>query len=244
MISINLVRNTVMSLLNKNNRGYIDPDSFNLFSNMAQMAIFEDYFTDYNASLNRQNKRLVNTEYADLSKKTRENIDSFSTYSTQSNFIYDSPNNLWNYTGTDLYRTIQISLTNAQGKKIDIEEVLKSEYNYLINSNMTAPTVIYPIYIMVGDSYRISPVVTTGYYPELLYLRTPKQPKWTYVVNFQGNPVYNASDPNLQDFEIGSYDFYILIIKIMQYCGVEIREMDIVSVASNAEAGLSAKQQQ
>ena len=38
---INSVRNTVLSVLNKNNYGYVSPSDFNLYAQNAQVEIFE-----------------------------------------------------------------------------------------------------------------------------------------------------------------------------------------------------------
>ena len=40
MIPINNVRNVVMFLLNKNNYGYISPEEFNTYCNLAQLDMF------------------------------------------------------------------------------------------------------------------------------------------------------------------------------------------------------------
>ena len=64
-INIDTVYQRVLAILNKENRGYLTPQEFNLFANQAQLEIFEQYFFDLN-----QYKRLAtnNTEYADLYK--------------------------------------------------------------------------------------------------------------------------------------------------------------------------------
>ena len=41
---INSVRETVLSVLNKNNYGYVSPQDFNLFAKQAQLDLFEDIF--------------------------------------------------------------------------------------------------------------------------------------------------------------------------------------------------------
>ena len=83
---INSVRNTVLSILNKNNYGYISPSDFNLFAKQAQMDIFDDYFSQYNMQINRENSRYgrnslqsSGTGYADITKGLEEVIDYFST---------------------------------------------------------------------------------------------------------------------------------------------------------------------
>jgi len=63
---INSVRNTVLSILNKNNYGYISPSDFNLFAKQAQMEIYEEYYSSYNKTINAENARVSGTEYADI----------------------------------------------------------------------------------------------------------------------------------------------------------------------------------
>ena len=75
---INSVRQTVMSVLNKNNYGYITPSDFNLFAKQAQLDIFENYFYQYNYQLMKENARQSGTGYADITKGIEEVIDSFS----------------------------------------------------------------------------------------------------------------------------------------------------------------------
>lgn len=233
-ISINQVRNIVMFFLSKNNYGYVSPDEFNLYSQMAQMEIFNSMFPEFNNGINIKNKRLTNSEYADLPAATEEAIDFFATYTVPANFTYDSAANLWSYAGNDLFLTQNLSLVNPQGKKKKIELVSKSELNYLVNSTMTAPTIIYPIYTKIGDKYQVFPVAPVGYSVEMFFTRSPKNPKWTYQ-NISGNPVFNASDPNLQDFEIDYMYFADLIIKILKYSGLSIRDAEVMQAANSEE---------
>jgi len=242
MISINKCRNIVLYLLEKNNRGFIAPAAFDSFCHLAQMDLFENLFFQYNKWVLNQNNRLSNTEYGDIPKNIKEQIDAFSAYSTPSNFTYNNTDNFWEYSGTDLYRTEGLSLVNAQGKKKDIEEVSKGfELNNLINSTINAPTTTYPIYTKIGQCYRVYPEAPAGYKVELFYIRTPKTPKWTYVL-VSGNPVYNASASDKQDIELDESLFVPFITKVMAYCGVSIRENDIVAAATNAEVVKEQKQ--
>lgn len=74
---INSVRATVLSILNKNNYGYISPSDFNLFAKQAQLDIFIGYFPRYNYLINKENSRLQGTGYSDI-KKAMEDIEFFS----------------------------------------------------------------------------------------------------------------------------------------------------------------------
>ena len=48
MVNIDTVYQRVLAIANKEQRGYITPQEFNLFANQAQMQIFEQYFYDIN----------------------------------------------------------------------------------------------------------------------------------------------------------------------------------------------------
>jgi hypothetical protein len=235
MIGINEVRNTVMFFINKNNKGYITPDEFNMFSLMAQNEIFNSMFDELNSQLIKKDRRLTNSEYADIPASVEEAIDFFGVYTTPATFTYDIPTELWRYTGTDLFLTEHLSLVNSQGKKTNIELVSKSEINYLMNSNMNSPTTTYPVYAKIGDKYKIAPAVPAGFTPEMFFIRKPKNPKWTYVNDGSGNPLFNASAPDLQDFEIDYMYMPELTVKILLYCGVSIREEMIIQSASADE---------
>ena len=75
---INSVRQTVMSVLNKNNYGYISPSDFNLFAKQAQLDLFENYFYSYNYQILKENARQSGSGYADITKGLEEVIDLFS----------------------------------------------------------------------------------------------------------------------------------------------------------------------
>ena len=47
-VSIDTVYQKVLALANKEQRGYITPQDFNLFASQAQLEIFEQYFYDLN----------------------------------------------------------------------------------------------------------------------------------------------------------------------------------------------------
>ena len=74
MINIDSVYQTVQALANKEQRGYITPQEFNLYANQAQMDIFEQYFYDLN-----QFSRIPgnDTRYADMVTTLEEKIALF-----------------------------------------------------------------------------------------------------------------------------------------------------------------------
>ena len=45
-VNVDTIYQRVLAMANKEQRGYITPQEFNLFANQAQMEIFEQYFFD------------------------------------------------------------------------------------------------------------------------------------------------------------------------------------------------------
>ena len=76
-VNINTVYQRVLAIANKEQRGYITPQEFNLFANQAQMDIFEQYFYDLN-----QFGRISgnDTTYADMIDLINEKVDIFERF--------------------------------------------------------------------------------------------------------------------------------------------------------------------
>ena len=73
-INVNTVYQTVLYILNKEQRGYMTPDEFNKTATQVQLEIFESYFEDLNQQLRTPQ---ADTEYANRQKNTDEAISIF-----------------------------------------------------------------------------------------------------------------------------------------------------------------------
>ena len=305
---INSVRNTVFSVLNKNNYGYISPQDFNLFAKQAQLEIFEDYFTDYNTAINKENARVSGTEYANATKGIEESIDTFSViknFDQKSTNKYFTPSQIT--TGDDYYLLNKVmsyttfitngtNTTQQTNKLIDttatftssvaigdivvnieslestevlvvqsntildleenifndpttgvkysifkpenyeVEKVTNSKISMLANSILTAPTKTFPAYSLNSDSVTVLPkTINNEGQVFSQYIRYPKDPKWTYNTLTGGQPVFDQSQSDYQDFELPIDDEIMLVIKILQYSGMQIRETEVVQFANLEE---------
>ena len=225
---INSVRNTVLSVINKNNFGYITPDDFNLYAKQAQLDIFENYFYQYNNWVVKQNARMSGSGYSDLVKSLEETIDIFSTTAT---LAYDLPSGTFDIP-TDYYYLNSIRYNNTK----EIDRVTQDKLMYLLSSNLTSPSTMFPVYSMEGASLTIYPDSIDSLV-SAQYVRMPKDPKWTYyqLLPGQGAPLFNQTDLLYQDFEIPYSDEPLLVAKILQYAGVSIREADVYNFATSEE---------
>ena len=75
-INVNTVYTTVLSILNKEQRGYLTPDEFNKTATQVQLEIFEKYFEDLNQQLRVPQ---TNNEYANRQKNINTAISAFKT---------------------------------------------------------------------------------------------------------------------------------------------------------------------
>ena len=77
MVLVDTIYQRVLAIANKEQRGYITPQEFNLLANQAQMAIFDQYFYDINQASRIPGNE---TEYSDTIKTLNEKISLFKTH--------------------------------------------------------------------------------------------------------------------------------------------------------------------
>ena len=228
---INSVKSTVMSVANKNNFGYITPEDFNLYAKQAQLDIFEDYFYQYNNWIIRQNNRTSNSSYANIVKNIEEVIETFSSTVALSysagEFVLPS----------DYYYLNTIRYNNTK----EVGRVSQSKVLNLLASNLTSPSILYPSYTLEGDNITVYPssIITNI---KAQYIRVPLDPKWTYISLTGGEPIFDQSATDYQDFELPATDEPILVAKILQYAGMSIREGDLYTFGNQEE--MKNKQQE
>lgn len=228
---INSVRNTVLAIVNKNNYGYISPGDFNLFAKQAQLDLFDEYFFNYNEQVNEENARLSGTGYANIKLGYEEVIDYFSvteflTQKTLGTSVYYLPSTTT--TGSDYYLLNKVLCYSGGNLLGEAEKVTHSKITQLNSSLLTAPNTTFPAYTQAGDSITVFPTtINAGSDVQAQYVRYPKDPKWTYVTLYNGEPLFDQTASDYQDFELPIDDANDLVAKILQYAGISIREKDV-----------------
>lgn len=238
---IDSVRNTVLSVMNKNNYGYISPADFNLFAKQAQLDIFENYFYKFNNQINKENARMSGTGLADIARQYDEVISSFSTSSELTNLsdnVYAVPD--------DCY---YLNVLEYVPTGVEIERIQENKLRSMLGSSFMAPTTAFPVYTyrsgdatsilfpgFDGSSVVIYPITIDGATDvAAYYIRYPKDPKWTYISLVNGEPVFNQSAIDYQDFELPLADEPTLVLKILQYAGISVREGDVYTFSNTEE---------
>lgn len=228
---INFVRNIVMFVLNKENRGYLTPVQFNSYAKLAQQTVFDSLFVKYrNYSVNKD-KRMAAMDFGDDKKKLREDIERF--VKQEQLFELDG----YFLMPEDCYYTLQLIWND----NIEIEEAEKHKLlTYITNSTLAGPSRCYPLYSKYYDKYLIKPETIIDCVSSV-YVRKLKEPKWTYQT-VQRNPLFNPSDVSFQDFELHEDYANDIIAEILKLVGLQMQDQQVLQASLAYEQNNIAKE--
>ena len=238
MVNINNVYQTVLVITNKDHRGYITPAEFNRLAEQAQNEIFASYFMrEASYELNA----FLTSDFSDPNTYLAEKISVFYKNDTLTKL-----NKEFTYPA-DLYRVGVVSVGNSVADRASNEEI-----KYINLSPLTAPVKTQPVYTLTSSGVVVYPSTVTDDV-SLDYLKQPVRPKWGYVL--QGTvPYYDSTvfDPATDSYDTAakSYNFELhpseennLVVSILNYAGVVIKQADVAGFAQGKEQQNAAQEQ-
>jgi len=248
-VSIDTVYQRVLTLANKEQRGYITPQEFNLFADKAQLEIFENYFHGVKMAEMKPKNQM---DYADELEMIEEKLHPF--------HIDETVN--WNTTNSylslpaDTHKIINITRNGNQVTQVNKSQVAYTENNPLLKANITRSVfvredsgviLIYPL--PSSSTYNWNTVANLNLDPstlnnteqfEVSYYKKPTAPKWTYII-LNNKALFNANASDLQNFELHGSEEEHLVYKILMLAGLTIKSPD---VQQSAAAGLQMTKQE
>ena len=237
MVNINNVYQTVLTIINKENRGYLTPDEFNRLANLAQLEIFESYF--YKA---------VQVAQADITaddgaNPMMVNAEKISVFHATAPIT--STSNVFAYPGvpasdTDPREFYRLETVTVNG--IIADQVSHKDIRYINLSPLTAPVATQPVFTRDAGGVTVYP--NTVREIEIDYLRRPTAPNWGFAINTMlndGMPVYDSAAST--DFELHPSDEQDLTYKILSLAGVVIRDAEVQGVGTGKDQQLQATEQ-
>jgi len=224
MINVDTVYQRVLTLANKEQRGYITPQEFNLYANQAQMDIFEQYFYDLNQFLRVPGN---STTHADMVDMLEEKISVFEV--TAALGLTANPNGVAGNLNT-LPRFYRLSSVRS-GNTI-MESVNRKDFRMFPNSPLTTPTATRPIYMV--DT--INSVVQIAGNNALIaadidYIQSPREVNWTYIVVGE-KALLNATALDYQDFDLHPSEETELVLKILTLAGFTLKDPNLYQAAA------------
>ena len=222
-INVDSVYQTVQALANKEQRGYITPQEFNLFANQAQMDIFEQYIYDLGAHTvemedNHVMGDAINILYGKLEPWLNPNaiVQGGTTLPPEA-------------------RNGRI-FVDINGIRRTLRKMPKDWIRNLRGSNWHREGFDEPVYFDNGHN-QIEVWTGTGQIrngvtcesitgePDLVY--------WGYII-VNEVPMYNPATS--QNFQIHSNDQPDLVVKILKLAGISIEDDQLYSLSENEDS--------
>jgi hypothetical protein len=226
MINVDRIYQRVLLLANKEQRGYITPQEFNLFANQAQMDIFEQYFYDLNQFLRTPGNSTMHADMVDL---LEEKISAFEVTAVLQGPI-GGPGVGGNLnTLPRFYR-----LSNVRFRDLILESVSRKDFRHFPNSPLAAPTATRPIYMVDTINNTIQVAGRNFGSLDIDYIQSPRQVNWTYIV-VGGKALYNATAGDAQDFDLHPSDETELVMKILALAGFTLKDTNLYQSASGED---------
>jgi hypothetical protein len=215
-INVNTVYQTVLLIINKEQRGYITPDEFNKTATQVQLDIFEQYFDSLNQQI-----RVPQTNFDYSNRQT--NIDNkISQFKCFGNCSYSGGD--FNLPTTDVNTGRNITYSGEPGS---------NEFSFytlgVLKSDLASPSDEYPVYIYENNKIKVYPLSIVSNVATS-FLRKPLNVEWAYSTGPQGQYIQDVA--NSQDFELESSEQVNVVLRILQYSGIIIKDAQIVQAAS------------
>ena len=228
MINVDTVYKTVQRLMNIEQRGQLPPDDFNHFAKLAQEDLFNQTISDLaHFKLNPKEGEM----------NLQEQIDIFHTTSeiTKADNLFALPEDIH-------------TLTTVLSGAVVVDVIDHKVSPYIMASSLSKPTATFPKYLRINGasgvgSIRVLPESGDDEITTITvdYIKKPSLPKWVGV-EIQGTELFNGSAST--NFELHNSREDDLIVKILLYAGLSIKQQDIVAFASGSMQQEEASEKQ
>ena len=224
-VNIDNVYQKVLALANKEQRGYITPQEFNLFADKAQNEIFDNYFHGFKMAQRKPTDQML---YADEVEMLEEKLHPFHVDTTvavtAATLALPSIHKI-------------ISITRANGTQLS--QLNKTQITFTEGNPLTKAVLTRSVFVREdSDSLTIYPAASSATWNldtnsdgqndaegfEVSYYSAPSTPNWGYVVAGE-KALYNASTSVNFQLHVGEEEN--LVSRILMLAGVTIQKPEI-----------------
>ncbi len=221
-ISVDNVYTKVLSILNKESRGFLTPGEFNKIASQVQLDLLDKAFYDYNRAIVRQSAGRGGQGYADIPRKIQDKIDPF--YATSNISLTSGVGTLPTF-----YNIINVS---ADSRLTDVERIEKSKLSFLLSSPLTAPSTTFPIYYITGSTITVNPSSLSTI--QMDYVSVPADPVWANTVDSTTGAL-TFDSANAVDFTLHPSEEVELVLGVLKYAGVVIKDPSVIQMATQED---------
>ena len=220
-VNVDTVYQRILAIANKEQRGYITPQEYNLLANQAQMNIFESYFYNKNQRNRLEPDADPETSETDIDQLISRKLAPFTTVKPLSN----------GNTFPTHYQIGKIFYNGYVCRKMDRNEIKRT-------LTSTRHTGTEPIYT---DSPTTTGVDIEVYTPTILagagvtceVVATPTDAAWGYIV-VNEKALYNSNTST--NFELHESEEDTLVTGILELAGITLNKSGLVQIAANKQA--------
>jgi hypothetical protein len=221
-INIDTVYQRVLALANKEQRGYVTPQEFNLIANQAQQEIFEQYIYDLNQRTRLEPEQPGVRGEEDVETLLNEKLAPFTKISTLIGGV-KYPDN---------YTIGKVFYNNFEAEKLPRNEVVNIQSSSR-HSALLARSPVYCDSAIAGQDILVvinTGQATTGVTCEVI--NKPADVEWDYVVVAQ-KALYNSAGST--NFELHESEETNIVNKILQLAGIVINKAGLAQTFAQRE---------
>jgi hypothetical protein len=234
-ISVDTVYQRVLTLANKEQRGYITPQEFNLLANQAQIAIFESYFYAKNQRDRAEPARTNEVDESDIGELLGAKLNPFR--SVENVEVNAGTQNTFPATvgvdgvQIDVFQTGRVFYNDRVAKKVSINEFNSIASSARHNATSNAEAVYTDSLVTSRDILIRSAGSNLASGVTVECFRVPRTVRWPYVV-IQNKALYNPTDAVRQDFELHKSETDTVVNKILELAGIVINKVGLAQTAA------------
>jgi len=234
-VNVDTVYQRVLALANKEQRGYITPQEFNLLANQAQISIFEQYFYDKNQRERQEPDPDHHTSETNISKLIDEKLKPFASFQTVTSGTTFPTTVTVGGVALDIFQYGNIVVSNRfickYMERTELETILRSDrhmtYNYdwdpIWTDSMTGSE---DIEVYGNKGQQLTSNITVECF------RIPKTVNWGYVV-VRGVALFNSNVA--VNFELHRSEEDTLVNKILELAGIIMNKPGLATLAGEKD---------
>ena len=226
MINIDTVYQKVLTIANKEQRGYITPQEFNLLAQKAQLDIYSSYFHEAKTAYLKPTKNHLGEAF-DGVEMMEEKLHPFKHIDA-----------VLSLDGGTLELPKEIyALDSIKHGTNEVTKITFREYSYTQNNPLTKATQDRMVYtrrsggatISDKDVILIEPTQPADTIFSISYYRQPTSPNWAYVV-VNEKALYNPT--NSTDLQLHASEEEAVVIRVLELSALAINKSDVYQAAA------------
>jgi len=242
--SVNTVYQTVLLILNKEQRGLLTPDEFNKIATQVQLDIFEQYFDDLNQQLRVPQ---ADVDYADRVMNVDEKVSIFKAIGTCAfdtdkfslptvddisglSIVYNEDNITNVNTQVAFYKLGAVTYEQVSQDPVELQRLQRFDFYNIEKSKLTKATTAFPTYLYESAKLFVRPTSIQSNI-KASFIRKPRNVNWAYSTGDFGQYVYDSV--NSVNFELLPSEQVDITLRVLQYAGVVVRDPQIIQAAAS-----------